>query len=45
MGKKYNIGENSYILSSTATSSDLELRSDCQNLVEKAEKMFPKVVL
>ncbi len=41
MGK--NICENSYILSSTVTTSDLELRSGCQNLVENDEKMFPKL--
>ena len=33
-----NIGENSDMPSSTVTSSALELRSDYQNLVEKAEK-------
>ena len=38
-----NIGENSYIPSSAVTSSDLELRSDYQNLVEKVEKTFPKL--
>jgi hypothetical protein len=38
-----HIGENSYIPSSAVTSSDLELRSDYQNLVEKVEKMFPKL--
>ena len=41
MGK--NICENSYIPSSAVTSSDLELRSDYQNLVEKVEKTFPKL--
>jgi hypothetical protein len=33
-----NIGENSDMPSLTVTSSALELRSDYQNLVEKAEK-------
>ena len=41
MGK--NICEISYIPSSAVISSDHELRSDYQNLVEKVEKMFPKL--
>jgi hypothetical protein len=33
-----NISENSDMPSLTVTSSAVELRSDCQNLVEKVEK-------
>jgi hypothetical protein len=33
-----NISENSDMPSLTVTSSAIELRSDCQNLVEKVEK-------